>query len=386
MRTVEQGGPEKILLTSNYSNTTGFAWKFFRRLHNAIAREMYARGVGIRLSFAQMDGEVRTIDPDIPVRAIAFDLHQHTRRELRAFLTYVRAERIKHVYFTDFRSRSPLFPLMRLAGARHLVVHNHMSVPNPYVPDKEQGLRGAARWGLHRAPWVSADAIYVCSEFVRQLLLRTWRCPEGRIKVIHHGIDVERFDLHRHAIGSDPVHIVLIARAVREKGVHVLLEAAAVLRRMGEERFRITYGGDGPDLESFRKLAKDLGVGDKITFAGVVAQTEELLRNADVVVVPSVWGDAAPLGVLEGMAAGCALVVTDVGGIPEQIGDSGCAIIVRPGDPVSLATALRELISDGTRRLRLGQRARQRVEQQFTEQRFHRQVVEGLLEDCGLLD
>ena len=106
-----------ILLTSNFSNTTGFAWKFFRRLQNVIAREMHARGVGIRLSFAKIDGEVRTVDPGIPIGTTQFDLEHHTPAERRAFLRFVRAARVRYIYLTDFRSWSPLYPAMRMAGA-----------------------------------------------------------------------------------------------------------------------------------------------------------------------------------------------------------------------------------------------------------------------------
>lgn len=386
MTTIPTAERGSILLTSNFSNTTGFAWKFFRRLQRVIAREMHARGVGVRLSFAEIQGEVRTVDPDIPIGVIQFDLQRHTLAERHAFLKYIRAERVRWVYFTDFRSWSPLFPLLRVAGARHLIVHNHMSEPEPYLPAMDVSWRGAVKWGIHRAPWLSADFVYACSEFVRQRLILKGRYPATRIRVIHHGIELDRFTSYPRAGGADSVHIVLIARAVREKGIHILLEAAARLRRLGEEGFRITYGGDGPEYESLQRLATTLGIADKVTFVGLVPRTEVLLREADVVVVPSIWGDAAPLSVLEGMAAGRALVVTDVGGIPEQIGESGCALIVPPRDPTSLANALQALIHDPGRRADLGRRARRRAYQQFSERRFHRQVVQQLLEDCEVPD
>lgn len=384
MSAVEVRDRGSILLTSNFSNTTGFAWKFFRRMQNAIAREMHARGVGVRLSFARIDGEIRTVDPDIPIRSIQFDLENHSGSDRGRFLRFLREERVRHVYFTDFRSWSPLYPLMRMTGVKQLVVHNHISVPEPYLPPQERGIRGLTKWALHRLPALPADSVYACSEFVRQRLILKARCPAERISVIHHGIDLDRFICPPPTIEATPVNIVLIARAVREKGVQVLLEAAAELRRSGEEWFRISYGGDGPELATFRQMAADLAIADKVEFVGVVGETETLLRTADIVVVPSVWGDAAPLSVLEAMASGRALVVTDVGGIPEQIGDSGCALLVPPGNATALADAMRELIRDPARRLALGLRARRRAEQQFGEARFHQEVISRVLADCRL--
>jgi glycosyltransferase involved in cell wall biosynthesis len=228
-----------------------------------------------------------------------------------------------------------------------------------------------------------AHAVYACSTFVKERLVRQ-SCPADRITVIHHGIDLGRFAARKPAEPAGTVHIVLIARAVRDKGVQVLLEAAAALCASGEERFRISYGGDGPDLASFRRIAVELGIADRVDFLGVLDQTQDLICRADIVVVPSIWGDAAPLSVLEGMAGGNALVTTDVGGIPEQIGDSGCAIIVPPGDAGALAAALAELIRDPERRRAMGRRARARAHEAFSEDRFHREVVERLLADFRL--
>jgi glycosyltransferase involved in cell wall biosynthesis len=371
------------LLTSNFSNTTGFAWKFFHRLQNAVARELHGRGVRICLSFASIDGEVRTIDPDIPSRTVQFDLGQHSARELGAFLRFLRSERVRYAYFTDYRTWSPLFPLMRLAGVRRLVVHDHVSVPDPYLPPPERGLRRAAKQALHRLPGLSAHAVYACSTFVKERLARR-SCPAERITVIHHGIDLDRFAGRNRADPAGPVHIVLIARAVSDKGVPVLLEAAARLRAAGEDRFHISYGGDGPELAAFRRAAVELGIADRVDFLGALEQTQDLIGRADIVVVPSIWGDAAPLSVLEGMAGGKALVVTDVGGIPEQIGSSGCAIIVPPGDASALAGALGQLIRDPERRRELGCRAFARAQEAFSEDRFHREVVGRLLADFGL--
>jgi glycosyltransferase involved in cell wall biosynthesis len=371
------------LLTSNFSNTTGFAWKFFHRLQNAVARELHGRGVGICLSFATIDGEVRTIDPDIPSRTVPFDLARHSARELGAFLRFLRDERVRYAYFTDYRTWSPLFPLMRLAGVRRFVVHDHISVPDPYLPPPERGLRRAAKLMLHRLPGLSAQAVYACSTFVKERLARR-SCPADRITVIHHGIDLDRFAPGKPADSAGPVHIVLIARAVSDKGVQVLLDAAGVLLAAGEDRFRISYGGDGPELDSFRRKAALLGIADRVDFLGALAQTQDLICRADVVVVPSIWGDAAPLSVLEGMAGGKPLVVTDVGGIPEQIGSSGCAIIVPPADAGALAKALGELIRDPERRGEMGRRALARAQEAFSEDRFHREVVGRLLADFGL--
>lgn len=181
-----------------------------------------------------------------------------------------------------------------------------------------------------------------------------------------------------------PIHIVMIGRAVFEKGGGVLLEAVAQLRAMSTATFKVTYGGSGPRLADLQQLAAGHGLSDVVEFVGEVQQTDRLLATADIVVVPSVWGDAAPLAVLEAMASTRPLIATAVGGIPEQVGNSGAALIVPPNDPAALANRLRELVESPELRRSMGVKGRQRVEEAFLESRFHRDVVAALSFDFNL--
>ena len=88
-------------------------------------------------------------------------------------------------------------------------------------------------------------------------------------------------------------------------------------------------------------------------------QVVDALRRCRVALAPSVWPDPCPTVVLEAMAAGCALVTTPVGGIPDLVRPDG-AVTVPPGDAGALAATVRGLLADRGRRRRLGAAARER--------------------------
>jgi glycosyltransferase involved in cell wall biosynthesis len=104
----------------------------------------------------------------------------------------------------------------------------------------------------------------------------------------------------------------------------------------------VLIAGDGPLDAELRRQARAAGVA--IRFLGPRHDVPALLGAADVVVVPSTW-EGQPLVVQEALRAGRPLVATRVGGIADLTGDHG-AVLVPPGDPVALATAVTRILDD----------------------------------------
>lgn len=376
---------EGVLITSNFSNTTGLAWNFFFRLFNVLARHLRDKNLSICLSFAAIEKPVRILDDDIPFHAFVFDPLNISVRGLLKLKSELRRHNIRYVYLTDYQSWHWLYALLRFWGVRRIVVHSHISVPDPNPPPTEKGVKKAIKTMIHATRILRADAVYACSHFVKDRLVRKGCCPTARVTVIPHGIDTDRFNCPQGNENRGAVRVVSIARATKYKGVHILLEATSLLRsKYGLENFTIDYGGDGDDLQEFKKMAKELRVADRFHFLGHLDDTRDTVCSADIIVVPSIWGDAFPLSVLEAMAAGKALIATRVGGIPEQVGDGPCAVLIPPSDGEILARELAQLILDENKRLALGQAARQRAERLFREEIFHEKVIAKLLTDFGL--
>ena len=153
-----------------------------------------------------------------------------------------------------------------------------------------------------------------------------------------------------------PEIVVGVGRLATQKGFGTLIEAAARWQRRPVVPL-VLIAGDGPLDAELRRQARAAGVA--IRFLGPRHDVPALLGAADVVVVPSTW-EGQPLVVQEALRAGRPLVATRVGGIADLTGDHG-AVLVPPGDPVALATAVTRILDDPQAAARLAAAARARA-------------------------
>ncbi|MGD9763002.1 MAG: glycosyltransferase family 4 protein [Candidatus Binatia bacterium] len=192
-----------------------------------------------------------------------------------------------------------------------------------------------------------------------------------RIAVIPDAIDTARVQTRRGraalraAEGAADADVVLLSAAalVARKGGDVLLDALAHLGRAGL-RPRVWFAGEGPERAALIAHADRLGLGAQVRWLGQRDDMGDLLAAADAVVVPS---RAEGLGViaLEAMAAGRPVIASAVGGLRDAIGGERTGLLVPPGDPAALATAVARIITDAELRGRLGAAGPAEVAQRF---------------------
>ncbi len=211
------------------------------------------------------------------------------------------------------------------------------------------------------------DRYIAVSNDLARCLRRRVGVPEGKIRVVHNGIPVERFDrppgdaLRGALGGADGRPIVLTtARLDMLKGHAHLLEAAATVP---EPVF--VLAGEGPLRERLEARARQLGLEGRVVFLGHRDDVPELLAVADLFVLPSI-SEGLPLSVVEAMAAGKPVVATAIGGIDEAVVDGETGILVPPADPVALAAAIRRLLAEGSFARRLGEAGRARARREFS--------------------
>lgn len=147
-----------------------------------------------------------------------------------------------------------------------------------------------------------------------------------------------------------PLRLGFVGSCLPHKGVHVL---AAALQQLPAGRFEAVALGDvGADYREFVRKVDPHGL---LHFAGGYPQQllPQLLSKLDVVVVPSVWEDCAPLVVAEALAARAPVVGSRIGGIPDFVVDGSNGLLFAAGDAAALAGCLRQLIDEPTRLGRL---------------------------------
>lgn len=167
--------------------------------------------------------------------------------------------------------------------------------------------------------------------------------------------------------------VVFAGRIVAQKGVAVLIRAA----REVDAEFVIC--GDGRQLQAMRKLARRIGVAQRVSFKGWLdsEQLAQELADASVVVMPSLWPEPFGLVGIEALAAGRPVIASATGGIEDWLDDGVSGICVKPGDVRELARALNELLADPDRQRTMGLAGRDAVNGRFSEQRHAAAVIDA---------
>jgi glycosyltransferase involved in cell wall biosynthesis len=192
--------------------------------------------------------------------------------------------------------------------------------------------------------------------------------PRDRIVVIRNGIETPDGDratgdpvLHAALAGPEKLPVVLsLARLVRDKGIDVLVAAAA---SVPDARFAIA--GDGPEAEALSRQIAELGLAARVSLLGWRTDVPQLLAASDLFALPS-RNEAVAMSMLDAMAAGTPVIATSVGGVAEAIEDGRTGLLVPPDDPAALAAAITRLLGDRGLRERCAQAARAHVRERYS--------------------
>lgn len=217
---------------------------------------------------------------------------------------------------------------------------------------------------ITRLIWKRAGTVVALSEGLREFAHRT--APGVPIMVIPNGIDVEAFRPagNGHSGPARLLKIITVARLIERKGLDLLLEAVS---RFSNPEIHLSIVGTGQEESNLKNLASQLKLTGMVEFHGYRSQPdlEKLYNEADLFVLPSM-AESFGMVILEAMACGLPVVATNVGGIPEIIGQNENGILVDPGRVESLVEGIRILVSDPGMRARLSANNVAKVKDRFT--------------------
>ncbi len=163
---------------------------------------------------------------------------------------------------------------------------------------------------------------------------------------------------------ADQAPVIGTACTLRpEKALDVLVRAAAILLDEFPD-LRLLIAGEGPDRARIEALIGQLGVGETVTLLGGRGDIPDFLQALDVAVCSSDW-EGSPLSVMEYMEAELPVVATRVGGIPDMISDGVEGVLVPPGQPEAIATAVAELLRNPDEAAEMGRRGQLRRREEF---------------------
>ena len=221
------------------------------------------------------------------------------------------------------------------------------------------------------ASW--SDALIAVSEETVRLCLSGGIGTADQYRMIHNGIDLRYFmdyrSVEQTSLGLEGKPIIgTIGSLKEEKGLDVLLRSLSGLVQR-YPHIQLCVIGDGPLRVSLEEEARQLGIGDRVHFPGIVADVRPWLAVFDLFVTPSIR-EGLPTVLLEAMAMGCPVIASRVGGVPEIIRDGENGLLVPARDSALLEEAIGQLAGSSEMRTRMGEAGRRRVAEEFAQERM----------------
>ena len=318
-----------------------------------------------RPSSAMLLGEIRSAG----VRVLELDRGaQLDLRAWRPLVRLLRAERTDVLHSHKFGSNVWCALVARLARVPVFVTHEHSW---SFTDDR---LRVALD---RRLIATRADAMIAVSSADARRMIAVERIAEHKIRVIPNGIlqpvVADGRALRRElGLGPDLPIIGIVASLRPEKRVDLLLDAVRLVASSGRA-FHVAVVGDGPLASELELQARAIGIADRVSFLGFRPDACNLAASFDIAVLTS-DREGMPLSLLEYMALGLAIVATAVGGVPDVVEDEREALLVAPGDPTDVASALSRLLDAPEERASLGSPAARRQAAEYDLDATVRQV------------
>ncbi len=229
-----------------------------------------------------------------------------------------------------------LLAATRLAGGG-VLLHLHAAQIVQF-----HGSMGPAGRALLRWMFRSADQCVVLGEVWRRWVIDTFDVRPNRVGIIYNGVPATIAPPRTVAKGTR-FELLFVGNLLERKGVKELLCALATASIRARD-IHLTMAGGGP-VDTYRAMAADLGIADRVSFTGWVSQEDAraLMVRSDALILPA-YDEGLPLVILEALASRTPVICTPVGSIPEVLEDGQTALFVPPGDKDAIAAAIARLM------------------------------------------
>ncbi len=259
----------------------------------------------------------------------------------------------------------------KLAGIPRMIHHVHST----YIGYEARHHR-MERW-LSRF----THRVLCCSVAVKDFVVATEQIKGERLQVVYNGVELQaaadtaRDDIRREFGISDTAPLLITVASLQpHKGHRFLLEAMPIIHA-DQPDVELLLVGEGPLRKDLETQASELGIQDRVHFAGRRSDVVDLLTAADLFVLPSSEREGLGIAIVEAMACGLPVIGSDIGGIPEVIQDGETGLLVPPATPDKLAAAILQLLNDAESATTFGAASRHRYENVFTMQRMAEQLT-----------
>ncbi len=241
--------------------------------------------------------------------------------------------------------------------------------------DASGPIRESLRRFAYRQMLTYCRRMIAVSDQVKNSMVAELGLPDARtdrIAVVPNGVPIpdlltgnQREEVRRkYGVGMDEIMVVGVGRLTRQKNFKDLIQALSAVEH-SFDRWRCVVAGEGELRKDLIHRSEVAGLAAKISFPGHVADVRGLLGAADVFCLPSIY-EGLPLVLLEAMAAGLPIAAYAIDGVTDVVTDEVEASLAEPENTRHLAAALLGLLSEGTKRQRMGQAAQELVTRKYS--------------------
>lgn len=315
MVTGEPGGIEMLTYTiARNSQNENIMWFLFRG--GAVADQMKAAGIPVIIS-------------ETP--------RYRWRKSMKNFIRYCRENQVDIVIN---HLDAPVACAHVLAVKRALPHIKIFGYLHNDVRRKTVGLKNK----LGYLPFIKAmhrccDKVFAISEFVKTAGMDAYGLPAEKIAVIYNGVDIQQFSGTGNRENRQRMELIFVGRLIKDKGVHLLLDALAQLPQ--EILCHASVVGFGSEYERLVQQAETLGLQERVDFLGKRMDVPELLQQADYFVHPAIWQEGFGITLVEAMASGKPCIAFRGGAIPELISHGTDGFLVEMASVPDLANTIR---------------------------------------------
>lgn len=304
------------------------------------------------------------IDGPTPVRLL-YSLFAWLR-----FILFYQGYDLYHLHMASFGSAKRKTFYIRFLKKRNkrVIVHLHggnfFDFYGRLAPKEQQWLADA----LRKADMCIALSDQWKNEYEEHLGLTN-------INTLNNGIDPYLYAPAVPTTCDYPGRMLFLGRISRGKGVYVLLEALALLKKEGVKTV-CSMAGSG-EIAKVQAIIDRDGLGEMVLMLGWVDRNQmlELFKKVSIVVLPS-FNEGLPMTLLEGMAAGKAIISTPVGAIPELVENGVNGILVKPGNATELAAAIRRLCENPAEVIQMAEKNVKKIQDLYSSELLYKKLSE----------
>lgn len=377
---MRQDPPGNLLMVANYPSDTAYAWWLMEHFWKTLAERFTQAGVEAYLAYPEITSLSDTI-AQAPIKSVQLTIPWQSPEQATNVKKFLREKNISALYFTDQPYFNPQYGSMRLSGIQRIVIHDH--TPGDRLPVRH--LKGAIKAARNALPWFTADQVLCVSELMRQRNLANGRIPARKCAVVQNGIravactaDIRLSVRKRLGVQPNSVLVVTTGRAHPYKRFDFVIECASALRRAAPD-LDITFllAGDGPAMSELHAQVQRLELEDTVRLLGFRDDIRDLLCASDVA-MHAALGEGFSLSIIEYMSASLPVLVPDIPSVSQAIRHNETGLVYPTEEIQAAADQILGLVTDGKRRLAMGQAAKAEADSRYSLERCTQYFIKAI--------